>query len=247
VLELGCGSGRVTGWLAGGARRVVALDLCRELLARARARLAGEHVRLIQADLRSLALRARFDLIVAANDPWSHLCRPADRRRALQRVAEHLAPCGRFVLEALWFPPAERPELETRQGRQRTTQLADGLSVHQRWRLQPGSNRCLARYEYRRHGRPLTSASFDGRAWTPAELDTLFAQAGLQLEARWGDFDRRPWDETSSPRLLVVGRGAGEHSVQRTTPREGESRSPVPDSRSPALPLSRSQEAKRSA
>lgn len=51
VLELGCGTGLNTAWLAARARRVVAVDFSAEMLDRARSRVDADHVRFLQADV----------------------------------------------------------------------------------------------------------------------------------------------------------------------------------------------------
>jgi ubiquinone/menaquinone biosynthesis C-methylase UbiE len=52
VLELGCGTGKNTVWLAERARSVVAMDFSAGMLARARERLPGNsHVRLVEHDI----------------------------------------------------------------------------------------------------------------------------------------------------------------------------------------------------
>ena len=52
VLELGCGTGKNTAWLASQAASVLALDFSAGMLARARARLPAAHVRFVEHDLR---------------------------------------------------------------------------------------------------------------------------------------------------------------------------------------------------
>jgi len=52
VLEIGCGTGKNTVWLAERARSVVALDLSRGMLARARERVPAPHVRFLLHDIR---------------------------------------------------------------------------------------------------------------------------------------------------------------------------------------------------
>lgn len=52
VLELGCGTGKNTVWLAEHARSVTALDFSPEMLARARLRVAGATVRFVEHDIR---------------------------------------------------------------------------------------------------------------------------------------------------------------------------------------------------
>jgi malonyl-CoA O-methyltransferase len=53
VLELGCGTGANTAWLAERAASVVGLDLSREMLRRATARVRAAHVRFVQHDIRT--------------------------------------------------------------------------------------------------------------------------------------------------------------------------------------------------
>lgn len=66
VLELGCGTGRNTGWLAERASRVIAVDLSREMLEVARARISAPGVRFVRHDVtRGLPLAdGAADLIV---------------------------------------------------------------------------------------------------------------------------------------------------------------------------------------
>jgi ubiquinone/menaquinone biosynthesis C-methylase UbiE len=52
VLELGCGTGKNTVWLADEARQVCALDFSEGMLAAARQRVHAAHVRFVQHDVR---------------------------------------------------------------------------------------------------------------------------------------------------------------------------------------------------
>jgi ubiquinone/menaquinone biosynthesis C-methylase UbiE len=67
VLELGCGTGINTVWLAASARSVVALDFSPGMLAKACERVSAQHVRFVQHDIREPwpVEDAAFDLVVA--------------------------------------------------------------------------------------------------------------------------------------------------------------------------------------
>lgn len=52
VIEVGCGTGRNTSWLAEQAAKLVALDFSAEMLARARDRVDNPRVRFVQRDVR---------------------------------------------------------------------------------------------------------------------------------------------------------------------------------------------------
>lgn len=67
VIEVGCGTGRNTVWLAPPASSMIALDFSGEMLARAAARVAGSRVQFIQHDIRNSwpIASASADLVVA--------------------------------------------------------------------------------------------------------------------------------------------------------------------------------------
>ncbi|HYN20742.1 MAG TPA: class I SAM-dependent methyltransferase [Thermoanaerobaculia bacterium] len=203
VLELGAGTGRATRFLARTACRVVALELSAELTAKARQRMAGApRVQFLVADMREVQLEARFDLVVAVDDPFVHLIPDDDRQRAFAAAAEHLAPGGRFVVDAAWFPPRDRNDAAEGLVRENTVDHGR-LLVRQIWRCDPATRLCSARFEYRRHGTLEAAASFRGRLWSVEELDRRARAAGLRISQLWGDYDRRPWDRRSSPRLIA--------------------------------------------
>jgi SAM-dependent methyltransferase len=107
ILELGAGTGRITLPLLRAGATVTAVDRSRAMLDRAAERAlalpsqARERLTLIEADLRSLRLRKHFDLVLAPFNLFMHLYTRRDLEAALQRVAAHLAPRGRFALDVL--------------------------------------------------------------------------------------------------------------------------------------------------
>lgn len=67
VVEVGCGTGRNTIWLAERAREVVGMDFSEAMLAKARMRITDRHVRFVQHDIRKTwpLANASADVIVA--------------------------------------------------------------------------------------------------------------------------------------------------------------------------------------
>lgn len=209
ILELGAGTGRATLFLARAAARVFACDLSPELIAIARERLGSlANVRLFVADMRRLCLTARFDLVVAVDDPFAHLLLDGERNRALRAAAAHLAPGGRLILDAAWFSPHRR-ELASRPEGLVTERFRGGGAGQLRVReeVQCGTGRiCRSRIEYRRAGEPPVAASFRSRLWSLAEVGRRCRAAGLEVVSLWGGYDRRPFQRLSSSRLIVEAR-----------------------------------------
>lgn len=204
ILEMGAGRGRVTRLLAEGGGEVVGIDICGDLLSQARRRFRDHHrVHLLIADMRQLALEKRFDLIVAANDPFTHLTEDDDRRAGVEAAGRHLRPGGSFILDIPWLPVEEYREACCASGLIREKTTEEGLTVRERWRCDPQTRRCATRYEYSRGGDVVQTATFHARLWSEAELEWRLERAGLRIGERWGDYGRAPFDPTHSHHLLV--------------------------------------------
>jgi len=211
ILELGAGAGRITEPLAASPARVVALDLSREMLRIARRTLAGrENICFILGDMRDLPFVRAFDLVVAADDPFSHLTSAPDREMALRAAARALQPNGVLILDALWFPPRIRRRMASRHGHHvvRDAGMFAGRSMRviEHWRSLGRHGLCRARYEYTLGGMIAASATFQARAWSMAELRTRLARNGLRVMARWGSYARTPWDALQSSHLIIGAR-----------------------------------------
>jgi len=210
VLELGSGTGRATVFLARAAGRVVALELSPEMIVVARRRLAGfSSVALLAADMRDARLRECFDLVAAVDDPFVHLTEDEDRDRAFATAAHHLAPGGRFILDAAWFSPEQREQAAGTEGLVMEHCARGSLFVRETWHCDPESRVCTTRFEYHRGNRQIEEASFAARLWSLDELEERAGTAGLQVTHLWGDYDRRPWERGDSPRLIAEFRRRG--------------------------------------
>ena len=122
VIEVGCGTGKNTTWLADRARSVLALDFSEGMLARARARVSAPHVRFVQHDVRDPwpAPDASADAVVG-NLVLEHV---EDLRPVYREAARVLRPGGR-----LWFCELH-PERQRRGGQAHFTDGATGETVH---------------------------------------------------------------------------------------------------------------------
>lgn len=202
ILEIGAGLGRITAELA-RVGDAVGLDVSLEMLSAARRRAGSAWF--VAADARRPAFGAVFDLIVAPGDPLSHMTTLADRRRALRTVARQLAPGGVFVLDGLY-----RPRNAVAMPRRQIPHPRGVLRIEERWIPFGREELWHARYRYedrRADGDVRTeTAAFLARAWNPATIHDLFAEAGLAITEMWGGYDGRPFREDSSRRLIVTAR-----------------------------------------
>ena len=121
VLELGCGTGKNTQWLAGLAQSVVALDFSAGMLARARVRVPAPHVRFVQQDIRDpWPLAAGSADLVVGNLVLEHVEDLAPLHRDAARV---LRTGGQLLFCEL------HPERQRRGGQAHFTDARDGTTV----------------------------------------------------------------------------------------------------------------------
>jgi SAM-dependent methyltransferase len=109
VLDLGCGTGRVALHLARRGTSVDAVDVENVLVSELRRRAAAEGLSIgtYVQDVRELALERReFTLAIAAMQLIQLLDDSAQRRRALERIAAHLAPGGTIAIAIVEDVPA---------------------------------------------------------------------------------------------------------------------------------------------
>jgi len=195
VVELAVGNGRVAIPVAQAtARPVLGIDISPAMLAQARANAdaADVELELREGDMRDLELDDPASLVYCPFRGLMHLPTWADRRRTFERVAAALLPGGRFAWNAFVFNPHIAVELDG--------QWQEDAAVRHRVDQVPADNRI-----------DLTLESGDRiPLWwsTRAEWEGLLDVAGLEVEALYGGFDRRPFDEQSEEFVWVARRPA---------------------------------------
>ena len=102
VLELGCGTGRVTIPIAEAGVDIVGLDSSPAMLAVARSKIAGHpewggSLSLVQGDMRDFSMGQRFDLVIIPFRGFLALMTVEDQMRTLENIKRHLTPAGKLV------------------------------------------------------------------------------------------------------------------------------------------------------
>ena len=104
ALDLGCGEGADTMWLAAQGWDAVGIDISPTAVTRAEAaaRAAGVRARFLAADVATWADEGEFDLVTAS---FLHSPVALDRTQALRRAAARVAPGGRLLIVSHAAPP----------------------------------------------------------------------------------------------------------------------------------------------
>ncbi|HTE52527.1 MAG TPA: methyltransferase domain-containing protein [Kofleriaceae bacterium] len=213
VLELACGSGRVTTALLRDGHGVVGLDLSQAMLRRAAARIerlgqsARRRAMLLRGDVRQFALASRFPLVVMAFNAFEHLYTRVEVAACLERVRDHLEPGGRFVFDVQnpnlrWL--SRDPSRRWARTVFRHPRTGKQLAYSTNHDYDPVSQIALIRLYYTPVGGGREKVvHLSQRKFFPAELEALVSHAGFAVDRRHGDFAGQPLDGDAESQVLV--------------------------------------------
>ena len=213
VLELGCGTGRVSRPLARAGVNLVGIDRSAPMLARARTQLLRssnpqilKSLRLVRGDIRQLPFEDEtFAMVLAPYGILQSLIRPRDLTATLASVARVVAPGGTFGIDLVPDVPKWR-EYDNRvqlRGRARGAQLTLIESVRQ------DPKRHLTTFEQtyvERRGTRTREHRFDltFRTLSVRQMTGQLERAGFRVDAVLGDYRGRPWDDRADVWIIMA-------------------------------------------
>lgn len=220
VLDLGCGTGEHSRFLAAQGFEVVGLDRSETMLETARGEPLPENLRFVEADLGRLdelapeALGGAFGGAICLGNTLPHLTEPGDLTRMAAGLRRLLSPGAPLVLQVVNYerifakrerhlPLNFRPDEEGGEGEIVFLRL---LELHDDGFVTFCPTTLRFRPEAETPVEVISSRSVRLRGWRRGEVVDAFAAAGFGEQEVLGGFDRRPYDPESSPDLLLVAR-----------------------------------------
>jgi SAM-dependent methyltransferase len=217
VLELGCGTGRVTIPLARAGVDVVGLDCSEAMLDVARRKVEGTvsgsgALTLVHGDMRDFTLDSRFGLVIIPFRGFLSLLTVEDQTRALVNIKRHLAPGGELIFN-IFVPDLEMLVQEADVAYHfRDVTDPDTGAQYVLWHQSSCDNhsqilsaRIIAE-ELDRQGTMVRRLyrDFQLRYVHRWEMFFLLKSLGYEVVDLYGGFDRSPFDETSTEMVWVV-------------------------------------------
>ena len=216
VLELGCGTGRVTIPIAKAGVQIVGLDFSSAMLDIARdkadALLGLDNLSLIQGDMSDFNIEDRFGLIIIPFRGFQSLLSVEDEIKTLANIRRQLAPGGRLVLN-IFVPDIDM-----------MTQDFD-VPYHFRDVTDPQTGTSFVLWnqtEYDSHSQVMRIRTtverlddnsavvqklyrdFQLRNIFRWEMHHLLTSSGFRIDDLYGDFSRSYFDEASTEMVWVA-------------------------------------------
>jgi SAM-dependent methyltransferase len=219
VLELGCGSGRVTLAIAQAGFRITGLDISANMLARAEAKIASlpeqsrGQVRLVRGNMTNFDLGDKFRLVIIPFRPFQHLLETQQQLDCLACVRKHLEPGGRLILDFFqtdarrmhdpeFFKERQSAEYEMSGGRR--VRLAERVTAFHR--AEQRNDVEMVYHVTHPDGREERLVmAFPFRYFFRYEVEHLLSRCGFRVEEIFGDFDRSPLRDQSPEMIFVTG------------------------------------------
>ena len=207
VLELACGTGRLTVPIARDGHEIVGLDASPTMLEAARSKATKAGVRgatFVRADMRSFALEGRFALVIVSCNSLAHLTTNDDLRACFSRIREHLRPGATVAFDIVNPNVTSLARSASEVVCLDTVFASQGITVRETTNYDPVTQIRTANWRVRQGEQPArTLAPLSLRQIFPQELLLLLEVAGLKLVARYGDFDRGPFSGESPNQLCL--------------------------------------------
>jgi len=215
VLELGCGTGRISIPLARAGVPLVGIDRSEAMLARARRRITRgrltAHARLLRGDIRALPFRpSTFPLVMAPYGVLQSLLRERDLASTLQAVARVLKPRATFGIELVadlpsWDEYKKRVSLAGWRGGRRGAHVTLIETVRQ------DRNRRLTIFDQQfveRRGSQRRTHSFSlmFRTLSVPQMTRRLEKTGFEISALLGDYRGGPWDPRADVWMILARR-----------------------------------------
>jgi SAM-dependent methyltransferase len=215
ILDLGCGSGRHSRYLAAMGFDVTGLDLSAESISRAK-QSGRSNLQFHRQDMREPFGAETFHYVFNLFTSFGYFEDPAENLTVIKNVAESLKPGGHLVLDYMNAIHVERclkaEELIERDGViYRLSRWADADYIFKRIAIMDdGRQTEAARVEYTERVAKLTLEDFR----------FMFELCGLTIEEICGDYRLSPFSPQESLRLIMIARKTEDGLEPELLPRE---------------------------
>ena len=207
ILELCCGTGRLTLPIAKDGYDISGVDITSSMLEQAKVKASegGLEVEFIEADIRTLDLPEKYDLIFIPFNSIHHLYKNEDLFKAFKVVKNHLKEGGLFLLDC--FNPNIRfiveGEKEQKEIAEYTTKDGREVLIKQIMRYENRTQINRIEWRYYINGEFDSIQNLDMRLFFPQELDSYLEWNGFNIIHKFGGFEEEAFNDNSEKQIFV--------------------------------------------
>ncbi|HID39365.1 MAG TPA: methyltransferase domain-containing protein, partial [Calditrichaeota bacterium] len=188
-LDLACGNGRHAHILAQKGLNVVGVDLSMPLLTLAcHASISQNVPKFIQADMRWLPLKSKFNGVLSLFTSFGYFLKEEDNKKVLLEITRVLKPAGVYLLDYMNASFVKKHLVK------KSVRRVDDIEIHEKRYLDKKRvYKEIILYQDRRRKDFFESV----RLYSKEELIALLQQAGFKVEKIFGNYRAEPYHNSS--------------------------------------------------
>lgn len=196
VMDLACGKGRHSRYLAQRGLRVLGVDLSPNAIEQAKVS-TSDRLHFQVGDMREPQGNSEFDVVFNLFTSFGYFEKSEDNIQTLKAIRQALKPGGRLLID---FMNAEKAR-NTLQNEYHLERCGIAFHIHKAIEGNIISKKISFSREGQRH-------QFEERVQllTLADFQQYFTQTGFHLDQTFGDYQLNPFDPLQSDRLILLAR-----------------------------------------
>ncbi len=211
VIDLGCGTGEHSRFLAGEGFRALGLDRSESMLAKAQEKPLGPNLRFVLGEIQNLkeVVPDRFGAAISLGNTLVHLTERQDLERAFTSLAQVLEPGGIFLFQILNYERIFEKNIRHLPLNFRQEEDGEVIFIRLMELLEEGKVRfCPTTLKYNPLADPpvqvVRSRMTQLRGWRRADLIPLLQSVGFSILSMHGDMKGGPFETEMSQDLVMV-------------------------------------------
>ena len=207
ILELCCGTGRLTIPIAKAGYNIKGVDYTLSMLERAKEKAFQAELKIdfIEVDIRELNLGEKFDLIFIPFNSIHHLYKNEDLFKVFNVVKNHLKDGGLFLFDC--FNPNIQYIVEGGKEQKEiaayTTDDGREVLIKQTMRYENKTQINRIEWHYFINGKFNSIQNLDMRMFFPQELDSYLEWNGFHIIHKYGGFEEEAFDDNSAKQIFI--------------------------------------------
>lgn len=194
ILDLACGEGRHSFFLAKKGFDVTGIDLSERSIQIAKENNAY-NVRFSIADMRTFSLDTSFDYVFNLFTSFGYFQQTEDNLEVLKRIKLHLQNSGRLVIDFLNKTVVEKNLVG------KENKIVDGISFDISREIKDA--KVVKTIAFKVDGQKQVYHE-KVQLFSLQDFEQMFTHVGFEIVQTFGNYDLQPFDAENSPRLIII-------------------------------------------